>query len=102
MDQVDNFKALLHDVIAIDILDEVQTVRFNQLDHFSLKFSPFTCKFYGFLNHPASITVLGKLQDVLFYNPEKSLSMLSLSSLENLLKHVVPKFILSKLDTLLY
>lgn len=102
MDEVDNFEAFLHDMVAIDILDEVQTVWLYQLDHVSLKFFPFSCKFYGFLNHPASVTVLWKLQNVFFDNRKQSFSMLSLSSLEYLLEHIVAKFILGKFNTLLY
>jgi hypothetical protein len=59
--QFDDLKAFLHDVIAIDVLNEVDAVRLDQFDQISLQLLPVLGEFDGLLHNPAPVAVLREL-----------------------------------------
>jgi hypothetical protein len=89
-------------VIAVDVLDEVKTIRFEKQHDFCLKIGVVASIFYSFLDNSTAVTVLRELENVFFDDSEQSFLMLLVSLLENLLKDVVAEFIFSELYAFFY
>ena len=88
-------------MIAIDVLNQIQTKRFQQFHHLQLQIWLISCKLYRLLHHPASVTVLRKRKNVGFYDVKQPLLMLYISTLENFLENIVAKFVFCQLNALL-
>jgi hypothetical protein len=91
--ELDNFKAPLHDVVAVDVLNEVQTVGLQQFYHLTLQIFPLPCEFNCLLNHSTPVAVLRKFQNVLLYDVKQFLLVICLPPFENLLKNVVSELV---------
>lgn len=89
----DNFEAFLHHVIAIDVLNEIDTVWFDELDQILLHILMIFGKFYGFLHHPASVAVLRELKNMILDDLEESMFMCILSVFKELLEDIIPELI---------
>lgn len=89
-------------MIAVDVLDEVKTIRFEKQHDFCLKIGIVASVFYSFLDNSTAVTVLRELENVFFDDSEQSFLMLLVSLLENLLKDVVTEFIFSELYAFFY
>jgi len=98
--EVNHLKALLHDMVAVDVLDEIQTQRLNQFDDFALQVLSLGSVFDCLLHYSAPIAVLRKLQNVLLNDLKQSPSVLSLAPLKYLLEHIVSKLVFSQLNAL--
>lgn len=92
--KLNNFEAFLHDMIAIDVLDEVDAVWLDEPDEISLHLRTVLGKFDGFLDHPAPITVLGELKNMFLDDFKESLLVGILSIFKELLEDIVSKLIL--------
>lgn len=88
-------------MVSVDVLDQVKTVRLYCCHHFCLLFLSVLDEFYCFLNHPATIAIFRKIEQICLDYFEETLLMVFLSTFKNLLEDVIAKLVLGKLYTLL-
>ena len=99
--EFNHFDAFLHDVVAVDVLDEVESIGLQQGYDLQLLCRAMASVFHGLLHHPASIAVFREHEDVFLDDREESSLVLLLPSFEHLLENIVPKLVLRQLDALL-
>lgn len=99
--EVDDFEALLHDVVAVDVLDEVEREGVDEGHELLLQEGALFGELDGLLHHPAPVAVLRERQDVGLDHLEQPRAVLLLPAFEDLLEDVVPELVLRQLDALL-
>ncbi len=57
-------------MVAVDILNQVDTIRFDKLNKFGLHVWASLGKLNGLLHNSAAVAVLRKLENVIFYDFE--------------------------------
>jgi hypothetical protein len=81
-------------VISIDVLNQIKAIRLNELYEFTLHRQVSFDVLDSLLHYSASITVLRKLKDALFYHFKESLLVNILSTLKQLLEDIISKLVL--------
>ena len=99
--ELDDLDAFLHHVVAVYVLDQVETVGLDGRHHLSLLLLPVFNELYCLLDHPAPVAVLSKIEEVGLDDREETLLVVLLSPLKNLLEDVVAELVLGKLHALL-
>jgi hypothetical protein len=80
-------------VVAVYVLDQVETVGLEQGHHLGLLGRFVANVLDGLLDHPAAVTVLRKLEDVLLDDDEEALPVLLFAALEHFLEDVVAELV---------
>ena len=88
-------------MISVYVLDQIKTVRLYCGHYFGLFFLSVLDEFYRFLNHPTTIAIFRKIEQICLDYFEETFLMVFLSTFKNLLEDVIAKLVLGKLYTLL-